>query len=194
MDTPRLIVEGRVMPSGHPPSRAGAPPALASRDRPLVELGRVVEAQLAVLDELAARPASGERTATEAVFPLLLDALGATFDALARAPDTSEELRELGAALAARIAARRAAQPELRAHLVALAEGWSCGACRARVPKGATLSGARVGLVRVELVCQRCGKGTKLAAAGQRHFDAVFGPLVGTAWSPRASGFEGAER
>lgn len=184
------------MSSGYPPSRAGAPPAPASRDRPLVELGRVVEAQLAVLDELAARPGPSEatRTATEAVFPLLLDALGTTFDALARAPDASDELRALGAALAARIAARRAAQPDLRAHLLALAEGWSCGACRARVPKGATLSGARVGLVRVELSCQRCGKGTKLAAAGQRHFDAVFGPLVGTAWSPRASGFDGAER
>jgi hypothetical protein len=180
--------------SSRPPSSRAAEPA--SRDRPLVELGRVVEAQLAVLDELSARPQGAEaaRAATEAVFPLLLDALGTTFDALARAPEASEELRVLGAALSTRIAARRTQQPELRAHLLALAEGWSCAACRARVPKGATLSGARVGLVRVELLCRRCGRGTKLAAAGQRHFDAVFGPLVGTAWSPSASGFEGAER
>lgn len=151
----------------------------------LAEIIAAAQTQLDMLEDAARRPGVDVARLREQSYELLMVAISAAAE---------REDRKRNAAFVERVARWRAATVDVRHHLIELAEGWSCSACRSDVPSGASIDGVRSGLVRVELSCKACRKKTKLAPAGQAHFQRVFGALCTPDWNPALNGFTWSER
>lgn len=162
--------------------------------RALERIFELAAMQLDVLEDAARRPGIDRGALATNVLELLLAGIGAAAGQSAADSKIVALQKEKRLALAQRVAAWRAATIDVRHHLLALAEGWSCNICGSDVPKEAVISGVRVGQPRVELVCKACGKKTRLPHSGQEAFQRIFGALNTPDWNPSLNGFTWNER
>jgi hypothetical protein len=148
--------------------------------------------QLDLLSDAMARLGGAPPELYRQVHTVMTQSTVAVAHALVQNASVAPSLRSQCEAFSARAAAFQASSIRVQDHLIELAADWACGACKADVPKGATLSGVKGGpaAIRVELVCRACGKMTLLGTQGRKSLHKLFGHLfTNPQWNAEANGF-----
>jgi hypothetical protein len=151
-----------------------------------------------LLDDLATQTTLATRTAAEGrgdvrekllmQLELVLLAARASAEAAASSELSSARLQAKASALVDAHGAFERQTVSAKTHLAALAEGWSCKRCSARVPKVAKLR--RGALAAPLLECKACSADSPVTDAGAAQFARLFGHLVAApVWNPEVNGF-----
>jgi hypothetical protein len=144
---------------------------MADPDSRLDALLEAMRAQLALLEDARVRPDVEQATVKENALFFLLQAFRSAAD-----PE-----------LAQKIDAYLSGGAQAHTHLLELAAGWRCVACKQRVPAAAALSGVRAGQPKLSIVCKACGAASPATTDGTRALLRSFS--VSAEWDPLANGF-----
>lgn len=154
--------------------------AVAEKEDALARIVAVARTQLDLLADARRRPEVDRGGLAQTSLELLLDCI---------AREAAAAGGEL-AAFAERHEAERRRAVDVRRHLIAIGEGWSCRHCKNDVVRAVLLT--RVdGAWKPAIVCRACGRTSPLAPLGiaalKKRFD---GLLEDPDWDPTANGFE----